>query len=131
MLKIVIDTNILVSALMKPDSKPARVFDTVPDKLVRLYYSEGIMHEYRDVLTREKFHFDKVKYTTVFNRVKKFGVLLTLTPYTHLLPDETDRVFYDTAVAAGAYLVTGNMKHYPNEPFILTPADFVALLEMD
>jgi hypothetical protein len=41
------------------------------------------------------------------------------------MPDETDRKFYDTAKAAGAMLITGNTKHYPDEPFILTPAAFI------
>jgi hypothetical protein len=41
------------------------------------------------------------------------------------MPDESDRVFYDVAKTAGAYLITGNTKHFPQEPFILTPAEFV------
>ena len=39
--------------------------------------------------------------------------------------DETDRIFYDTAVSSGATLITSNKKDYPNEPFILTPAEFL------
>jgi hypothetical protein len=43
------------------------------------------------------------------------------------MPDEDDRVFYDTAKTAGAYLIPGNTKHFPQEPFILTPAQFLAM----
>jgi hypothetical protein len=45
-----------------------------------------------------------------------------------LLPDEDDRPFYEVAKAANAYLITGNLKHFPQEPFILSPADFLALI---
>jgi predicted nucleic acid-binding protein len=41
------------------------------------------------------------------------------------MKDETDRKFYDTAKSSSATLITGNMKHYPAEPFIMTPADFI------
>jgi predicted nucleic acid-binding protein len=39
--------------------------------------------------------------------------------------DESDRIFYDTAVTSGAVLVTGNIRHFPDEPFVLTPTDFI------
>jgi hypothetical protein len=42
------------------------------------------------------------------------------------MPDETDRKFYDVASACGALLITGNLKHYPSEPFIISPAGFLA-----
>jgi len=44
------------------------------------------------------------------------------------MTDETDRVFYDTAKASGAILITGNIRHYPAMPFIMTPADFLGTL---
>jgi hypothetical protein len=43
------------------------------------------------------------------------------------MPDEDDRVFYDSAKLAGAYLITGNAKHYPAQPFVVTPAEFFRL----
>jgi len=45
------------------------------------------------------------------------------------LPDESDRIFYDTACESKAILITGNKKHYPDEEFIMTPADFLLRFE--
>ena len=128
MKKLVLDTNILVSALMKPCSLPARVYRfAVTDFAV--YYSEKIMYEYNEVLYRKHFGFDEIDIERTINLIETEGTKLTVASSTIPLPHEDDRVFYDTAVSAGAYLVTGNMKHYTTEPFILTPADFLKLLE--
>jgi len=44
---------------------------------------------------------------------------------TVFMTDETDRTFYDTAKASDSILITGNIKHYPTEPFIMTPTEFL------
>ena len=59
--------------------------------------------------------------------VTQHGASILLVPSTVPMPDEDDRVFYDAAKSAGAYLVTGNTKQYPNEPFVLTPTEFLEL----
>ena len=128
MLKFVLDTNIIVSALLKPDSKPAYVFNTFTDRRIDLYYSDGIMAEYKRVLSYTRLKFSDKLTSDTIGDVVRLGKLLSVTPSVIPLPDETDRVFYDTAAAVGAYLVTGNMKHYPDEPHILTPAAFLDTL---
>ena len=135
MLKVVKETavsgilNVIISTLIKPDSKPARVFNSVSERRAKLYYSDGIEREYNLVLPRAKFNFKKEKIDEIMDSVKQLGEKLKITPSTFPVKDEKDRVFYDTAKKAGAYLVTGNMKHYPDEPFILTPAEFTALID--
>jgi predicted nucleic acid-binding protein len=59
--------------------------------------------------------------------VRQYGEEIWVVPSTYILIDEDDRVFYDTAKQAGAYLITGNTKHYPSEPFILTPSAFLGI----
>ena len=61
----------------------------------------------------------------VLCQIQEFGKAVTPEKSDILMIDETDRVFYDTAVSSGAILITGNKKDYSNEPFILTPAEFL------
>ena len=68
---------------------------------------------------------DEVKIRTI-NLLKKVGLLIEPVASTIPLPDETDRIFYDTARMSGAILVTGNIRHYPNESNIMTPAEFLS-----
>ena len=61
----------------------------------------------------------------IINALEAGGTVIEPTTSTMPMPDESDRTFYDTAKASGAILVTGNIKHYPDESFIMTPADFL------
>ena len=87
------------------------------------------MSEYKRVLAYPHLKLGKKVVGTTLGYIKRLGKRLTPAPSTIPLPHETDRVFYDTAVTAGAYLVTGNMKHYPHESLILSPAVFLDLLD--
>ena len=98
-LRVVLNTNVLVSALMSPSGNPAEIYKMFFTGDLGLVYNESILSEYDDVLHR---------------------------PYLRI-PDEDDRAFYDIAKSSGAYLVTGNTRHYPNESFILTPTEFMGL----
>ena len=89
-------------------------------------YNDNILAEYTNVLYRDKFKIYRNDVPQVIAAMKT-GTFLSVSASTRSLPDEDDRVFYDTAAAASAYLVTGNMKHYPDEPFILTPAAFLSI----
>jgi len=60
------------------------------------------------------------------NLLKMFGTQINPPTSTISLPDETDRIFYDTAKSSEAVLITGNIRHYPEEPFIMTPAEFLS-----
>ncbi|GHU58766.1 hypothetical protein FACS1894133_4160 [Clostridia bacterium] len=130
MIKLVLDTNVLVSSFMKSTSKPAQVYDLIPNERVKIYYSKGIIAEYNDVLFRANFSFDKIFVQNTINTILELGTEITPTSSNIPMKDETDRIFYDTAKEAEAYLVTGNLKHYPQplEPFVLTPSAFLDLL---
>jgi predicted nucleic acid-binding protein len=90
-----------------------------------LIYSTKIINEYQDVLCRPHLQISKDKAGMMLASIHQHGEKVQAEPSKMLLPDENDRIFYDIAQYANAYLITGNIKHYPNEPFIMTPADFL------
>jgi hypothetical protein len=74
--------------------------------------------------------FSGLKTKEILMDIAKYGLsVIPVTPGTDEsptpLPDESDRKFYDTAKYCGAFLITGNIKHFPQEPFIITPAEFL------
>jgi putative PIN family toxin of toxin-antitoxin system len=128
MINVVLDTNVVVSALMSSTGSPAQILDMFFSGEIRLYYSESIFIEYEGVLSRPllKILPDKAKrFLEIFCET---GTLVEPFVSTVQLPHESDRVFYDTAKECSAILITGNTKHYPTEDFIMTPRRFVDLV---
>ena len=126
-LKVVLDTNILVSALISSKGTSAQVLSMVLKDKLQAYYHQEIFDEYETVLLRPKFKSDinAEQRQAILNHLKKRGLSCHITPSVFHMQDESDRVFYDVAKTAGAFLVTGNKKHYPDEPFIVTPRYFM------
>lgn len=123
---VVADTNILVSALLT-DGPPARIVDLIAEGKIRPCFDDRILAEYWDVLSRPKFGFPSARINRLIHDIVRigFGIDAVSSPGEISMPDESDRGFYDIAKAADAILITGNIKHYPDEPFILTPAAFI------
>jgi predicted nucleic acid-binding protein len=95
-------------------------------------YHKDILAEYEEVLHRSKFHFPDDRVRIVINAVKAYGIEVFPTPTGEILPDMDDLIFYEVAAEkrdSGAYLVTGNRKHYPIRAFIVTPAEMTEILE--
>jgi len=128
MLNAVIDTNVLVSGLITAHGFPAKIVNALKEKQFNIFINSEIMIEYRDVLYRNKLGLESKDVEDLLDVINLNGVPVTTDTSTISLPDEDDRYFYDTAKYAGAYLVTGNIKHYPNDSTIITPADFAKLL---
>ena len=129
----VIDTNVLVSAQMTrhEDSATRRVVKFVFDGYVTPIVTHAILAEYQEVLSRSKFHFRQEVADTIVSHFRKYGKHVEPTSYPQKLPDEKDRAFFEAALALfdeDAALVTGNAKHFPPAPFIMTPAEFVERL---
>lgn len=127
-MRLVIDTNVLVSALLKPDGPPGRILDAVVLGVIEPVYSMAILTEYETVLTRRKFAFDPEDVAAVLELVASEGWLVTQTAKLDLpFRDPDDRKFYECAAAAGCPLVTGNAKDFPSRgPVeILSPAQVV------
>jgi len=126
---VVLDTNIIVSAVISPNGNPAKILNMALDKTIRINLSAKILAEYEEVLSRSEFNFSSEQQNTLMLGIKKSGLLLEPTVNDVPMSDEDDRIFYDTAKENGATLITGNTKHYPVEPFIKTPSDFLASLD--
>ena len=123
----VFDTNVLVSSLMskRKDSPTVALLDYVLDGQIVLLYSEEIVAEYDEVLRREKFEFSDERINAVLEMVKT-GFCLEPTPSGLSFPDADDSVFYEVALSKeGSYLVTGNQKHFPKTPIVVTPAEML------
>ncbi len=122
---VVIDTNVLVSAFWKADSKPATIINfMLHGKIIPCYNSE-ILLEYSEVLKREKLAFSLDKINWVIDKIIAVGNEVLVKQSDFQMVDESDRKFYDVAKNCGAFLITGNKKHFPNELFILSPAEFL------
>jgi len=124
---VVVDTNILVSALIVPGSKPDQIVEMALTSQLNLCYSDEILAEYELVLFRPKFNFNQETVKLWLNCLTESGRKVSPTQSVFEFQDESDRKFYDVAKTCNAYLITGNIKHYPTEPFILLPAQFLQL----
>jgi putative PIN family toxin of toxin-antitoxin system len=128
MRRVVIDTNVAVSAFLTHHGNAAKILDMITSRQLKVCYSNEILAEYIEVLSRPRFGFSIADQEGFINGIRCFGILVE--PLKSSLPfaDESDQIFYDTAQFCGALLITGNLKHYPNEPLIVTPAEFLTLL---
>lgn len=129
----VIDTNVLVSALLSSHSNAATV--QVVSKLfsgeVIPLFSKEILEEYNEVLRRKKFHFSEEAIAVLVDVIEKTGEMVEPTPSGEIFIDMKDLIFYEVVLSKqdeDAYLVTGNMKHFPNKPFIVTANEFLDIL---
>ncbi|MDR2167546.1 MAG: putative toxin-antitoxin system toxin component, PIN family [Clostridiales bacterium] len=124
---VVLDTNVIVSALLTPGRKPHKVLHMFLTDKIALFYSPEILDEYERVLYKPGMRISSKEADAVLSVVHENGKRVWVRPGKIYMPDETDRVFYDVAKHVGAYLITGNKKHYPDEPFIVTSAAFLEL----
>lgn len=128
----VIDTNVVVSALLSIDSNsnPAIVLRAVLQGRIIPVFNEGILDEYMKVLLRDKFHFNKSYIDIIISHIKRIGLKAERVKILdEIFPDTKDIVFYEVAMSKDdTYLVTGNTKHFPKKPFVVTPAEMVEIL---
>jgi predicted nucleic acid-binding protein len=129
----VIDTNVLVSALLSKQSDAAtvRTMRLVLNGRITPLYNKAILEEYREVLCRETFHLSKDTVRTVVGAIVQFGIEVCPKQTGEKLPDPDDLVFYEVALgltSCNAYLVTGNKKHFPDKDFIVSPATMIGLM---
>lgn len=128
----VIDTNVIVSALLTHNSQTAtaKVLDYMAKGDIVNVYNDDILMEYMDVLHRTKFHFPELKIKSVLALITKYGIHSDRIPFDGDMPDEKDRPFYEVSLnMEDSFLVTGNLKHFPVTPKVITPAQMVAILE--
>jgi putative PIN family toxin of toxin-antitoxin system len=136
MLKIVIDTNVLVSALIKPESLPALVILMILNNQVMMYISDEIFQEYKQVLSRGKFgkYLNSKNIKSFLSQLKRSAT--EINPKVHVgvvKNDPADNKFLECALEAEAdFFITGNIKHFPLKKFhktqIVTPAEFLGIM---
>ena len=128
----VIDTNVLVSAAMKPESVPGQVLELVLDSVIVPILNQKIIEEYHDVLLRPKFDFPEQIVKDILNEIDSCGIYINAEHMDIDLPDLKDLVFYEVVMEErkeeDAYLVTGNIKHFPEKPFIVTPRQMIDII---
>lgn len=130
----VIDTNVLVSSLLTKKSDVATV--QVIQRLIAGDFvpllSQEILNEYSDVLQRPKFGFQKNSILSFLNIFIQTGIIIQPSPSGEILPDMKDLPFYEVTLSGpddNSFLVTGNKKHFPNKSFIVTPKEFLEILD--
>lgn len=127
----VFDTNILVSALLsrKPDTAVVLALETLLSGEVTPLYNNEIIAEYDEVLHREKFNFPENLVSGVIGHIRKSGIQSERIPSDEAFPDPDDAVFYEVALSKeDTFLVTGNTRHFPKKPIVVTPLEFLKIL---
>lgn len=131
----VIDTNVLVSAMLKWHSVPGSITEFAIDGVIVSVLNEEIVAEYRVVLSRPKFGLTEDIITDIIGSLEKTGLYVDAEPIDIELPDPKDRVFYEVAMEErkeeDAFLITGNIKHFPIKPFIVTPRQMLDIILND
>ena len=131
---LVIDTNILVSALWSDNGTPRKLVDYLGEMgTLTPCYDVRIMNEYTQVLHRPKFRFELAEINAVLEEIRKKGWLIVEPVNIDRIPglsraafpDPDDIPFVEVAAAAGCPLITGNLKHFPGVPFATTARDFL------
>lgn len=131
----VIDTNVLVSAVLKQKSVPGSIIELAFDGPITPVLNEDIEAEYRKVLLRPKFHLTEDIVNDIIDTFHQRGLYIDSEAIDIDLPDPKDRVFYEVVMEErkdeDAYLVTGNIRHFPTAPFIVTPRQMFDIILKD
>ena len=134
MVYAVIDTNILVSSFITKNATAAtrKVVNSLFSGRIVPLYNEDIIAEYSEVLHRHKFHLAENDICTLINFIKQYGMDSSRMPFDGDMPDEDDRVFYEVTLSKeDSFLVTGNLKHFPKTPQVVTASQMIEILESE
>lgn len=127
----IIDTNVIISALLSrhQDSATVKILDYLYDRTIVPVYNDEILEEYANVLRRSKFKFPESAISATLEAIKKGGLKSDRISSDEQMPDPKDIVFYEVALSVeDSYLVTGNIKHFPKKPFVVTPAEILQII---
>jgi putative PIN family toxin of toxin-antitoxin system len=131
-MKVVLDTNIVVSGLLQPKGNPAHVLSLALAGAVQVCYDWRVLAEYAEVLARPRFKFDRARVREILTKLQTDGLAVDAAAERDLdLPDPDDEPFLGVALAGQVdYLVTGNLSDYPIERrrgcAVVSPAEFMA-----
>ena len=132
MIRVVLDTNVIVSALLQPLGAPAAIFLLAASGVVQLCVSGNVYAEYEEVIRRPRLARDEEIITATLQTIRENGFWVKPTETIKACSDPDDDIFLECAFAARAdYLVTGNLKHFPQSwvgTLVVTPRRFLDLL---
>jgi uncharacterized protein len=130
--RVVIDTNVVVSALLHPNGHPAQTLKLSFSNSVQLCVSASIFAEYEEVIRRPRFQLSRQTIAETLAAIKEASLWVHKTDEVRACSDPDDNIFLECAQTAGAaWLVTGNLKHFPSHwglTRVLAPREFVDLL---
>ena len=130
-LRLVIDTNVVISAALKPDGLQRTTLLLAITKPARFYVSRPILEEYADVLSRPELGIRKGSRQQLLQLIRNNSHIVTPSRRLEVASDPDDNVFLECADAARAdYLITGNQKHFPRfwkKTKIITTREFISL----
>ena len=129
----VLDTNVLVSAMLKAGSVPGQVIAEAMGGDIIPVVNDAILAEYEDVLNRAKFRFNKRAVKVFLDELQKRAVYAEEGIIEEVIPDPKDVIFYAVLMEKRkeeeAYLVTGNLKHFPMRTYIVTPREMLDIIQ--
>ncbi len=135
MIRAVLDTNVIVSALLQPLGPPARVFLLAVSGSIQLCISGQVYAEYEEVIRRPRFRRPETTITAALDIVREKGFWVRPADAIRACVDPDDDIFLECAAAAQAdYLATGNLKHFPSSWMntrVVTPSEFLDALSGD
>ena len=127
---VVVDTNIIISGLINPNSSSGTILKLILSGKIKLGIDNRITNEYREVLLRKKFNFEKESVDHILEEIESDGTKIIPEPLDLALPDKDDLPFLEVAEAGNIkILITGNRKHFPKKNYsqvkIFSPAEFI------
>ena len=130
----VFDTNVLISSLLtkRTDTATAQVVDAISTGDIIPLYNQEILNEYDEVLHRAKFSFSEERIRRILIMIQQFGLPVNPSPTGEILVDMDDLVFYEVVMekqSEDAYLITGNIRHFPERSFIVTPSEMMSVIQ--
>jgi len=125
-MKVVVDTNVIVSALTNANGMPAKILSLLLNGSIKIAFDNRILFEYIEVLSRKEFAFNVEIINDLMNFLKHEGDFVNAEPLNLKFNDEADKKFYEVYKTGEAhYLITGNRKHFPDDDAILIPKNFI------
>jgi uncharacterized protein len=130
-MRVVVDTNVLVSGIINPHGPPGRIVDAILSEAITVLYDDRILSEYREVLMRPTFGFERTDVETILDFIEATGEDISAGEVDVVLPDPTDLPFLEVAMAGVAdALISGNLKHFKprrgqHNVDVCTPAEFL------
>jgi putative PIN family toxin of toxin-antitoxin system len=131
MLKIVFDTNVIVSAALYQTSLPALLLSLALEHKLRIFVSPALLNEYGEVLKRPRFKLTQEEITELMDKINEKAVIIMPTQKLAVFKeDESDNRILECATKAKAdFIITGNTKHFSFKTFrgckIVTPREFI------